>query len=278
MYSNSNSMVYPKIKIRIVSISSKKAIEKNIKIFKTENINKPQYMLSDGTIVSNFNPNRIQKTYFLPVGTKIYARLAGGSIAPLLIGGTKIDKNSGILQFIENNNVSLFIVTKNVILPSGQTIPLKNARITAKPIATTLQRVVYELKSITFYDEDKDKWYYSDKISGTVLSEKDLVAGLPAVLIDYRDKYMAKATIYSILQGITQYLVATKSPIAAVDATTGGADSVAHTHTHNHTVVHTGGGPAEAAADQQPRPWHNVLRMQRQSVTNSACICEEQPS
>ena len=225
IYSSSNETTkYPKIKIRIVSLSSENAYKKNMELFKDNNKeDETKYMLANGTIVSNFNPNATKKTYFLPVGTKIYARLAGGSIAPLLVGGVKIDKNSGILDFIENNNISLFIVDKNVMLPNGEIVPLKNAKITAKPIGTTLQRVVYKLQSITFYDDDQNKWYYSDKISGTVFSEKDLVAGLPAVLIDYRDKYMAKATIYSILQGITQYLVATKSPIAAVDATTGGS-------------------------------------------------------
>lgn len=194
------------IKPKLLIISSKLSVEKNNTLFGSVDVN--------GKLVKNVDKTKEtkedEKTFMLPIGTKLDVTLKGGSMAVLGEGNDD--------PLLENNR-AIFVVNRNVMTADGESIPLKEAVVSAKPIATNIKRMVFELDRIHFYDDETEEWYIGE-LTGQVLYKFDGVPGIPGVIIDKKDEYLAKATIYSALEGITDYLVATKSPISAINQLT----------------------------------------------------------
>jgi len=198
---------YGKIKFKMVSMVSTKAMKKNKDMNSLENKKEE----TNNYYSDNFNQKMKMKKIYLPIGTKLSATLEGGAIAPLPIG-----KQGKSAMF--DDNIVLFKINKDITLADGTEIPVNKAYISAKPIATSIKRMIFQLKQLHFYDEDNDVWMLSN-IKGQVFSKIDAVNGIPGVIIDEKDKYLAKATIYSMLSGITEFLTATKSPLNAANLT-----------------------------------------------------------
>ncbi len=203
---NQNKFNADKVKPKLLIINSQFAIEKNTTLFGRVDVN--------GKLIKNVEKQKVskedEKSFMLPIGTKLDVTLKGGSMA--ILGEGSDD------PLLENNR-AIFVVNRNVMTADGEMIPLKGAYVSAKPVATNIKRMVFELDKIHFYDDETEEWYISE-LTGQVLYKFDGVPGIPGVIIDKKDEYLAKATIYSALEGITDYLVATKSPISAINQLT----------------------------------------------------------
>ena len=199
-------------------ITSNTAIKKNEELFLNNN-NKPIIINADtGEIASNIN-SIISNKYFLIPGIKIPVTLVGGSLAPLTqLASSDMEgtTENPVANFIPN---SFFVITKNITLPSGKVVPMNRGIIVAKPIPTTAQRMFYQCKTIYFYDQNTNRWY-EGQAAGQIISAVDNVPGLPGILIDTRNKYIAKAAIYSILEGISKFINNVHSPLDAMQNAT----------------------------------------------------------
>jgi hypothetical protein len=193
------------IKFKMVSLNSTDAINKNYELFGQKS-NKTTVRLGTGEVIS-VEADKV-KTSFLPIGTKIQATLSGGSIAAMPLGGG----TGGVNNTLFEGNVALFEVTRDITLADGTEFATTKAWISAEPVATSIKRMVYKLRKLHYYDDNSGKWLVSD-LKGQVYSTVDYVNGIPGVVIDEKDKYLAKATVYSVLEGITTFITATKSPL-----------------------------------------------------------------
>jgi hypothetical protein len=213
---NSNNLLNPKkeapIKFKMISLVSDDAVNKNYELFGKKS-SSTRITLGSGETI-NVETDKV-KTSYLPIGTKIQATLSGGALAALPLG-TSNNTSSKLFE----GNVALFEVTRDITLADGTEFGIAKAYISAEPVATSIKRMVFKLKKLHYYDENSEKWYIAD-IKGQVYSNVDFVNGIPGIVIDEKDKYLAKATVYSVLQGITTFITATKSPLNSAQVLSG---------------------------------------------------------